>query len=141
MQSSSLSSPTKLLGIGARISQVRFPLSQTEFSDALGIHKNTLMKFEKEEQWPDSAFFTRVYDVYQIDPIWLLTGEAAKVFARAGNIIFLRSDNPVYASCTFAVDSERKKLREDIRFSALLLSHATNTELVPGPTTKSIMKN
>ncbi len=82
------------------------------------------MKFEKEEQWPDSAFFTRVYDVYQIDPIWLLTGETAKVFAHTEDIIFLRSDHPAYASCTFAVDSKSKRLREDIRFSAMSLNHS-----------------
>jgi transcriptional regulator with XRE-family HTH domain len=110
MTSSSLSSPTKLLGIGARLSQVRFPLSQTKFAAALGIPKDTLMKFEKEEQLPKSEFFTRVYDVYRVDPIWLLTGESAKVFARKGNTTFLRSDNPAYASCTFAVHDESKSL-------------------------------
>ena len=119
MTSSSLSSPTKLLGIGARISQVRFPLSQTRFANSLGIHKNTLKQYETEEELPDAKFLTRIYEVYRVDPIWLLTGESAKVFVRKGNTIFLRSDNPAYASCTFAVHDESKSLIEDISFSAL----------------------
>jgi transcriptional regulator with XRE-family HTH domain len=122
MISSSLSSPTKLLGIGARIAQVRFPLSQTMFANSLGIHKNTLMQYETEEELPDAKLLTRIYEVYRVDPIWLLSGEPAKVFARKGNITFLRSDNPTYASCTFAVHDESKNLREDISFKTLQLN-------------------
>ena len=114
MTSSSLSSPTKPLGIGARISQVRFPLSQTKFADALAIDKKTLMKYEKEEKPPDSAFLSRIYEVYRVDPIWLLTGESARVFTRKENIISLRSDNPAYASCTFVVHDEGKSLSQTL---------------------------
>jgi transcriptional regulator with XRE-family HTH domain len=121
MTRSSLSSPTRLLSIGVRISQVRFPSSESAFATSLGIHKNMLMKYETEEQLPDSAFLTRMYEIYRIDPIWLLTGEPAKVFARTENIIFLRSDNPAYAACTFAVQAESKNLREEISFCALTL--------------------
>jgi transcriptional regulator with XRE-family HTH domain len=121
MTSSSLSTPTKILGIGARIAQVRFPLSETKFSNSLGIYKNTLMQYEKEEQLPDAKLLTRIYEVYRVDPIWLLTGEPAKIFARKGNVTFLRSDNPAYASYTFAVHDEDKRLREDISFGALSL--------------------
>jgi transcriptional regulator with XRE-family HTH domain len=86
MTSSSLSSPTKLLGIGARIAQVRFPLSQTKFAISLGIHKNTLMQYEQEEKPPDSEFLTRIYEVYRVDPIWLFTGESARVISLTENI-------------------------------------------------------
>jgi transcriptional regulator with XRE-family HTH domain len=114
MTSSSVSSPTKPLGIGARISQVRFPLSQTKFANSLGIDKKTLMKYEKEEKLPDSAFLTRIYEVYRVDPIWLLTGESARVFTRKENMICLRSNNPAYASCTFAVHDEGKTLSQTL---------------------------
>jgi hypothetical protein len=80
------------------------------------------MKYETEEKLPDSAFLTRMYEIYRIDPIWLLTGEPARVFARTENIIFLQSDNPAYAACTFAVQAESKNLREDISFCALTLA-------------------
>jgi transcriptional regulator with XRE-family HTH domain len=82
MISSSLSNPNKILGIGARIAQVRFPLSETMFADSLGIYKNTLMQYEKEEQLPNAKLLMRIYDIYGVDPIWLLTGKSAKVFAR-----------------------------------------------------------
>jgi transcriptional regulator with XRE-family HTH domain len=64
MISSSLSNPNKILGIGARIAQVRFPLSETAFADSLGIYRNTLMQYEKEEQLPDAKLLMRIYDIY-----------------------------------------------------------------------------
>jgi transcriptional regulator with XRE-family HTH domain len=80
MISSSLSNPNKILGIGARIAQVRFRITQGAFADSLGIHKNILMQYEKEEQLPDAKLLMRIYEVYGVDPIWLLTGKSAKVF-------------------------------------------------------------
>ncbi len=83
MISSSLSSPTKLLGVGARIAQVRFRITRGKFADSIGIHKHTLMQYEKEEQLPDAKLIMRIYEVYGVDPIWLLTGKSAKVFAHS----------------------------------------------------------
>jgi transcriptional regulator with XRE-family HTH domain len=80
MISSSLSNPNKILGIGARISQVRFPLSETVFADSLGIYRNALRQYEKEEQLPDAKLLMRIHDIYGVDPIWLLTGKSAKIF-------------------------------------------------------------
>jgi len=114
MKNSSPSKQTMPVGVGARISQVRFPFSQTKFASSLGIPENTLMHYEKEEKPPDSEFLTRIYEVYRVDPIWLLTGESAKVSTPKENIIFLRSDHPAYASCTFAVHDEGKSLRNDL---------------------------
>jgi transcriptional regulator with XRE-family HTH domain len=79
MESSSLSSltrPTKCRGIGARITQVRSRITQGKFADSLGIHKNTLIRYEKEERLPDSEVLTLIYKTYGVDPAWLLTGES-----------------------------------------------------------------
>jgi transcriptional regulator with XRE-family HTH domain len=81
---SSLSSPTRpssSRGIGARITQVRSRVTQGKFADSLGIHKNTLIRYEKEERLPDSELLTRIYEVYGVDPTWLLTGESRSTAA------------------------------------------------------------
>lgn len=76
MNSSSLSISTKSRGIGSRIFQVRFPFSQKQFANELGICENILAQYEKEEKPPDLEFLSRLYEVYKIHPRWLLTGES-----------------------------------------------------------------
>ncbi len=76
MNSISLSSLKKPLDIGSRIAQVRFPLPQGKFADSLGIHKNTLIRYEKGERLPDSALLLRICEQYDVDPGWLLTGNS-----------------------------------------------------------------
>jgi transcriptional regulator with XRE-family HTH domain len=77
IKSSSLPSLTKPVGFGSRISQVRFPFSQKQLADELGICENTLAQYEREEKLPNVEFLSRLYEVYKIHPSWLLTGEAA----------------------------------------------------------------
>jgi transcriptional regulator with XRE-family HTH domain len=75
MKSSSLSESTPSSSIGARISQVRHHLTQTKFAASLGIHKNTLIRYEKAKRLPDSALLIRICELYSVDPTWLLTGQ------------------------------------------------------------------
>lgn len=105
MHSSSLSSPTKSRGIGARISQVRSRITQGKFADSLGIHKNTLIRYEKEERLPDSEFLTRIYEIYGVDPTWLLTGESkiptiGENLARSSDYVPL----PLYGTATNKIE-------------------------------------
>jgi transcriptional regulator with XRE-family HTH domain len=65
--------------IGTRIAQVRYPLSQSKFADSLGIHKNTLIRYENEERLPDSSLLLRICKQYDVDPTWLLTGETGSL--------------------------------------------------------------
>lgn len=79
MKSSSLSESNPSYGIGARISQVRHHLTQTKFADSLGIHKNTLIRYEKEKRLPDAALLIRICEQYGVDPTWLLTGHIESI--------------------------------------------------------------
>jgi transcriptional regulator with XRE-family HTH domain len=79
MKSSSLSGLNPSYGIGARISQVRHHLTQTKFADSLGIHKNTLIRYEKEKRLPDAALLIRICEQYGVDPTWLLTGHLESI--------------------------------------------------------------
>jgi transcriptional regulator with XRE-family HTH domain len=78
MESSFLSSPTKCRGIGARITQVRSRITQGKFADSLGIHKNTLIRYEKEARLPDSEVLTLIHQIYGVDLAWLLTGQSKR---------------------------------------------------------------
>jgi transcriptional regulator with XRE-family HTH domain len=78
-KSSSLPTLTKPAGFGSRISQVRFPFSQKQFADELGICESTLAQYEREEKTPSLEFLSRLYEVYTVHPSWLFTGEAAAI--------------------------------------------------------------
>ena len=60
--------------LGHRLKQIRGSLSQERFAKSLGIHKNTLVRYEKGERLPDSRFLARVCKTYRVNPAWLLTG-------------------------------------------------------------------
>lgn len=79
MTSLSSSSSSKPRGIGFRISQVRGRLTQAEFAQSLGVHKNTLIRYEKEERLPDSALLMRICERYEVNPGWLLMGTPEQV--------------------------------------------------------------
>jgi transcriptional regulator with XRE-family HTH domain len=98
---SSPSEPSSSRGIGARITQIRSRMTQGKFADSLGIHKNTLIRYEKEERLPDSELLTRIYEVYGVDPTWLLTGESRSPAATEEPPTFLIEDYvpiPIYGS-------------------------------------------
>ena len=61
--------------IGKRISQVRGDVPQSEFAKSLGIHKNTLIRYEKGERIPDAEFVLKMHLVHKISPLWLITGQ------------------------------------------------------------------
>ena len=61
--------------IGRRISQIRGDTPQSGFAKSLGIHKNTLIRYEKGERLPDAEFVLKMHLVYKISPLWLLTGQ------------------------------------------------------------------
>ncbi len=94
------SSASSSRGIGARITQVRSRVTQGKFADSLGIHKNTLIRYEKEERLPDSELLTRIYEVYGVDPTWLLTGESRSPAATEPPISLLEDyvSIPIYGS-------------------------------------------
>lgn len=57
-----------------RIKAIRGNLTQAEFSEKLGIHKNTLGRYERGESEPDLTFCAQVCALFGISPHWLLFG-------------------------------------------------------------------
>ncbi|MBF0546193.1 MAG: helix-turn-helix transcriptional regulator [Candidatus Riflebacteria bacterium] len=66
----------KTIGIGKRICEIRMGLnlSQVEFCAKLGIHQNTLSRYENTERSPDAEIAARICEAYGISFEWLLTG-------------------------------------------------------------------
>lgn len=66
------------IGIGNRIKYLRGDESLPSFAKKLGIHKNTLARYEKEENLPDVGFLLDLCEVVgdeDVTPDWLINGE------------------------------------------------------------------
>jgi len=61
--------------LGERLRQVRSQLSQDEFATRLGVHKNTIGKYERGERQPEAEILSRLRSELGVDVNWLLTGE------------------------------------------------------------------
>ncbi|NCB75237.1 MAG: XRE family transcriptional regulator [Clostridia bacterium] len=66
------------IGIGERIKAVRGGRTIPEFADSLLIHKSTLIRYEKEESYPDAKLILKFCEKENINPNWLLTGNGPK---------------------------------------------------------------
>lgn len=62
-------------GFGARIRKARGELTLQGFAEALGVHKNTLARYERGESSPDGELLALIARKFSINPRWLLTGE------------------------------------------------------------------
>jgi transcriptional regulator with XRE-family HTH domain len=63
------------MDIGERIKEIRGTATQEEFAGKLGVHKNTISRWERGERIPDANNLARILEVYQeINPAWLITG-------------------------------------------------------------------
>ena len=64
--------------LGERIREIRGDMPPAEFAHRLGIHKNTLLNWEKDENSPDSKALQKIILEYGLSPEWLMLGEGAK---------------------------------------------------------------
>lgn len=60
--------------VGGRLAQLRGAEPPAAFADRLGIHRNTLRRYEADEREPDAAFFKKLTRL-GVNAQWLLTGE------------------------------------------------------------------
>ena len=62
------------LDITERIKAVRGKLSQEEFAQLLGVHKNSVGRYERGDSTPGMDFAEKVCFVYGVSPEWFLLG-------------------------------------------------------------------
>ena len=62
--------------IGRRLAAVRehVGLSQEAFAEALGVSKRAYIHYERGEREPPAGLFKSIYDLYDIDYLWLMSG-------------------------------------------------------------------
>ena len=63
------------IGVGRRLKEVRGERSLSEFASLLGVHKNSIARWEKEEGYPTIKMFLDICEQENINPNWLLVGE------------------------------------------------------------------
>lgn len=64
--------------IGKRIEELRGKISREAFAAELGVHAQTLARYEKGERLPDSTFLENISKRFNVAPAWLLLGEGPK---------------------------------------------------------------
>jgi len=61
--------------IASRLKFVRGNLSREKFAELIGIHKNTVGRYERGESEPELTIASKICSEFGIDPRWLLLGE------------------------------------------------------------------
>jgi transcriptional regulator with XRE-family HTH domain len=67
-----------LTGVGERIRYLRGDESLPSFAKKIGVHKNTLARYEKEESLPDVGIILKLCEIVDdeaVTPDWLIQGE------------------------------------------------------------------
>lgn len=64
--------------LGERIKIARGTVSQTVFSDQLGVTQNTLSRYERGQRIPDAGFIIDLCKKFNISANWILFGEGEK---------------------------------------------------------------
>lgn len=60
--------------LASRIKQVRGDLTQAQFAEKIGVHKNTLSHYERGRSNPDVVFIQALCTKYDINSEWLVFG-------------------------------------------------------------------
>ncbi len=68
-----------VLGIGERVKEVRGSMSFPDFAQSLDVHRSTIIRWEREESYPDAQLIKRICEIYHVDPTWFITGEAPQL--------------------------------------------------------------
>ncbi|MBS0200417.1 MAG: helix-turn-helix transcriptional regulator [Proteobacteria bacterium] len=92
---SRLTTPPERVALGLRLAAVRRQanLSQSEFALSLGMSPRAYANYERGEREAPGAVFRALWEHYQIDPIWLLSGpseEPPKAGVRTLNTALLQ---------------------------------------------------
>ncbi len=131
LSSSNSSNPSKPRGIGFRIAQVRGRFTQAEFAQSLGVHKNTLIRYEKEERLPDSALLMRICERYGVNPAWLLMGTPEERSTPNATEYLASLDDYALISLYLAPDDKETAVEEPLAIKKSWLSqlHAKPQDL------------
>lgn len=116
-----------------RLRAIRGTLTQAEFAHKLGIHKNTLGRYERGESEPDTKIARQLCTLFGVQPHWLLFGSDTEPsdagvpgrqnpagpfpgrFSLIGELESLRRDNMELRQDLRELRNENKDMRQEIR--------------------------
>ena len=126
----------ELLGVGERIKLVRGYETISKFAKKIDVHKSTLVRYEKEEGFPDAKTIIKICKTFHINPTWLLLGEGKKEAPKppvthtvAHNLLRERLNElhrPITFFTGFGVDNYRAYLRGEYLPTEDELKHLCN---------------
>ena len=61
--------------IASRLRYIRGNLSRDEFAEKIGVHKNTVGRYERGESEPDLTISSKICRIFNVDSDWLLFGK------------------------------------------------------------------
>ena len=61
--------------VGERLKKIRGSEPVAGFAARLGVHYNTIRRYESGEREPDASFIRRLWERFGVEPNWLVTGE------------------------------------------------------------------
>ena len=68
-----------------RIRHIRGSLTKIEFSNELGIFRNTLQKWEANKGFPDFESLLKLHKIFKVNINWLISGEGKAYLTRLKN--------------------------------------------------------
>ncbi|MGA3280751.1 MAG: helix-turn-helix transcriptional regulator [Smithella sp.] len=113
-------------GIGQRIKIVRGDKSQIVFAEELGIHRNTLLRYEDELSHPDSDIISQICKTYDINSSWLLFGSGLSFQGKIpieGTKIAIEGTGSIFSP------PKTRPLKIDLGFSNRLKNEIKNSKV------------
>ena len=113
---SQIASIRQKLVFGERLARIRLRsnLSQASFAESLGLSLRAYINYERGDREAPMAVAQALYDVYSIDPIWLMGG-----FEEEPSTARLNVDVCLIAEIAYDIDRRldqvRKRLKPDMR--------------------------
>lgn len=126
------------MGIGERIKNIRSAMRQDAFAEMVGVHLNTVGRWERGQRTPDVDDLNKILVAFpKISPTWLLTGEGdierksgtGQLLAESGydellvNVIQAAIESAgkvntktakIYAHCAFDISTLISESRDDL---------------------------
>ncbi len=74
-----------------RIKFIHGSLTKVEFARALGINRNTLLKYETNKGFPDFQKLQKIHKIFKVNINWLISGEGEPYIKKSKRSIVVGS--------------------------------------------------
>lgn len=127
---SSIASPDQNTDLGQRLTLVRGTtgLSQAAFADTLGLSLRAYANYERGEREMPVALFRALYEIYGIDPVWLLAGPGEQPVKAATRTMDFALVDTIVQCIDTELAAIGKRLKPAMRLRILKAVYALSAE-------------